>query len=349
VALYSRSPVLLVGDIDRGGVFASLVGTLILLEPDERALVRGFVINKFRGDRNLLTPGLAMLTARTGVPVLGVLPYVRDLRIADEDSVVLEHPAAEQADGQLDIVVLQVPHIANFDDFDLLAAEPAVRLRYVGHVQEIGTPDLLILPGSKATMADLAFLRSSGLAARLVALARLGTPVLGICGGYQMLGERLSDPMAVESDVRDTPGLGLLAAETTFLPEKRTRRVRARPSEAAGCFSMLTETSLPAYEIHMGTTAGRLSTLFRVAADGEAEHDDGCCSADGLVSGTYLHGLFEAEGVRASLIAWLAARRGLQLPAARAASTREAEYDRLAAMARAELDAGSLARLLHAQ
>ncbi len=343
VARHAGAPVLLVGDIDRGGVFASLVGTLALVEPDERALVKGFIINKFRGDRSLLQPGLDFLEGRTGVPVLGVIPYLPHLRIAEEDGATLGQDRA--GDGPLDIAVARFPRIANFDDFDLLAAEPAVRLRYVERPWDLGAPDLVIVPGSKATVADLEFLRASGLAARIVALARAGTPVLGICGGYQMLGRRLSDPHGVESSVPETPGLGLLPVDTTFAAEKRTRHVQARVVAGPGLFGLLAGTTIDGYEIHMGRTTGSETPLFQIAGAGEAEHGDGCRSADGMVAGVYLHGLFEDPAARRAVIDWLAARRGLHLEAG-LTPTREDEYDRLARSVRRDLDLAAVYRLV---
>jgi adenosylcobyric acid synthase len=342
--------VLLAADIDRGGVFASLVGTLALLAPEERALVKGFLINKFRGDLGLLQPGLDFLVQRTGVPVLGVIPYLRHLRIADEDSVALEQPSESHAStaGPLEIAVVRVPHIANFDDFDLLAAEPAVHLRYVERAEAFGQPDLIILPGSKATVADLHALRTSGIAARLTALIRAGTPVLGICGGYQMLGRRLLDPLAVESTAPAIDGLGLLPVETTFQGEKRTRRVRARALAANSWLGMIAHREIEGYEIHMGATPVADGALLDVRAEGEAWHHDGCCSADGLICGTYLHGLFEAAPVRTALVRWLATRRGLGLGIAGEGGvpSREAEYDRLAETVRSAIDMDMLRGLL---
>jgi adenosylcobyric acid synthase len=345
VARHAQAPVLLVGDIDRGGVFAALVGTLALLEPEDRALVHGFVINKFRGDLSLLQPGLDFLVQHTGTPVLGVVPYLPRLRIAEEDAVALERPVAEESTGTLQVVVARLPYIANFDDFDLLAAEPSVRLRYVDAPDQIVSPDLIILAGSKSTAADLQFLRASGMADRIVALAERGTPVLGICAGYQMLGERICDPLGVESSTKEAPGLGLLPATTTFLAEKRTRRVRARPTGAGGPFGRLAGTAVDGYEIHMGVTKAGDRPLFSVAAVGEGEHPDGCRNATGTVAGTYLHGLFEAAPVRRALIDWLAARRGLTIAAGATSVSRQAEYDRLAATVRASLDLRAVARL----
>ncbi len=350
VARYTDAPVLLVADIDRGGVFAALVGTLELLEPDERALVHGLVINKFRGDRQLLDPGLDFLVRRTGTPVLGVVPYLPRLQIAEEDSVALERhrprDAAPSLSGPpLEIAVVRLPRIANFDDFDLLAAEPAVHLRYVERREELGRPDLVILPGSKTTVADLGFLRATGLAGRIVELARSGTPVLGVCAGYQMLGVVLRDPSGVESSTPETAGLGLLPVETTFRPEKRTRRVRAKVVTRQGFFGGLLDTVVEGYEIHMGVTTTDGPPLFRVEADGEAGRPDGCVGPGGIVAGTYLHGLFEGSASRRALIEWLGARRGLRLTAGEVPSP-DAEFERLADAVRANLDLATIRRLI---
>ncbi len=247
VALHARAPVLLVGDIDRGGVFAHLFGTIALLEPEDRELVRGFVINRFRGDPSLLTPAIDDLEARTGVPVLGVIPWLDELRLAEEDAVALERPeptsAAADATDLVDIAVIRLPRIANFDDFDPLAAEPGVRLRYVARPEDLGVPQLIILPGTKATIADLEMLRASGLAQALIERHEAGAHVLGICGGFQMLGERLADPLGAEAPAgTEVSGLGLLPVATTFAAEKVTRRVdgprgrHARPVGRCGWY-----------------------------------------------------------------------------------------------------------------
>ena len=345
VARHAQAPVLLVGDIDRGGVFAALLGTLDLLEPADRTLVAGLIVNKFRGDASLFQPGVEFLVQRSGLPVLGVIPYIPRLRIAEEDSVALEDAAPIGAGGPLEIVIARLPHIANFDDFDLLAAEPAVQLRYVNAPERVGRPDLLILPGSKATVADLQALRASGLADRISALAQMGTPVLGICAGYQMLGERILDPLGVESATAETAGLGLLPATTTFLPQKRTRRVQARAVDSVGCFGRLADTTVAAYEIHMGTTEAKGPALFAVSAAAEAAHADGCRNAAGTIAGCYLHGIFEAPAARRALLDWLAARRGLRLADSAELPSREAEYDRLAAAVRSSLDIPAIARI----
>ena len=357
VARYAQAPVLLVGDIDRGGVLAALVGTMELLEPDERALVSGFIINKFRGDVALFTPALDFLKQRTGIPTLGVLPHYRDIWIADEDSVALDERRivdGETGATQLHIGIVRLPHISNFDDFAPLDAEPSVRLRYVEQAADLGWPDALIIPGSKSTVADLRFLRAGRLDARIIGLAAAGVPVLGICGGYQLLGERILDPHGVESQERETLGLGLLPVVTTFAPEKRTRQVRARVTAGHGPIAGARGASFTAYEIHMGhsqavpgTPAERLAP-FSVMA-GTACYADGCLSRSGTIIGTYLHGLFQDGPVRQALITWLAQQRGLAAPLATATpamTTPEVQYDRLADLLRSHLDVPALFRLV---
>ena len=341
IALYVRAPVLLVGDIDRGGVFASLIGTLELLQPEERSLVKGLVINKFRGDIKLLEPGIRFLEQRTSVPVLGTVPYLRNLLVSEEDSVALD--GMRPRSGLLDIAVIRLPHIANFDDFDLLGAEPAVGLRYVEDPLRLGRPDLVIVPGSKSTVSDLDSLRKSGLDRAIVALARCGTPILGICGGYQLLGERILDPGRVESNREETMGLGLLPATTTFTSDKRTVQVKARIIEGSGLFSSIIGEEISAYEIHMGMTMHGGRPLFELA-DGF----DGCVVNDGLIMGTYLHGLFENRGVRSALISWLSERRGITIPEEWFDNpiSRAAEYDRISECLRRHLDLKVLHRIV---
>jgi len=227
VAKMSGTPVLLVGDIDRGGVFASLVGTLELLNEDEREYIKGMIINKFRGDIKLLQPALDFLEERIGKPVLGVIPYFRDIRIAQEDSVYLDERNEGAGTGDLDIAVVRLPHISNYDDFDPLEEEGCL-VRYITQRSEVGNPHLIILPGTKSTIADLEQLRQSGLATSILAKAKAGTLVVGICGGYQMLGKKILDPHGAESDKKEVEGLGLLDVVTEFARDKSTSQVRAR-------------------------------------------------------------------------------------------------------------------------
>lgn len=359
VARLADAPVLLAGDIDRGGVFAALVGTMALLEPDERARVAAFVINKFRGDLRLLAPGLDMLTERTGVPVLGVVPYLKHLRIADEDSVALEErrrrgPAGA---GQLDIAVIRLPRISNYDDLEPLEHERGVVVRFIERPDEIEGADLVVVPGTKSTMADLGWLRASGLADAVAARARRGGWTLGICGGCQMLGGSIEDPEGVESAERQAQGLGLIDVRTVFERTKRTAQVRARL--AGGSFlgaagtagERRGEAELSGYEIHMGRVerTGGAAAAFEIRSrSGRAEAAlDGAVSADGAVVGTMIHGIFENDGLRRSLLAALRERKGLPAPTGEPAiPSRHEEYDRLATAVEESLDRALLDRIV---
>lgn len=368
VARYADAPVVIVGDIDRGGVFASLYGTVALLELDERALVRAFVINKFRGDPSLLDSGLDMLRERTGIPVIGVMPYFDDIHIPEEDSLGLPPRLGDGGAGgddgaRLDIVVARLPRIANFDDFDPLEREPSVRLRYATDAAGVGAPDLVILPGSKTTAADLDWLRESGIADAVVALRRAGTPVIGICGGYQMLGERILDPDGVESARPDMPGLGLLPITTVFAGDKATHQVRGAVAREAAGRGLLSggksadtdiDIDIVGYEIHMGrsyssdgATGGAAAIApFRViersgVATGGAAALDGAMDADGLTLGTYIHGLFHNHRLRRAMLLWLARRKGADLPET-AIMDLDGEYDKLADLFRRSVDMGAI-------
>ena len=341
VALHANAPVLLVGDIDRGGVFAQLVGTMALLDPEERALVKGHVINKFRGDLSLLTPGLDFLEERTGVPVAGVIPHFSDIHIPEEDSLGLTPQPGRDDEPAVDVAVMRLPHIANFDDFDPLRHEPAVRVRYVGRPDELGSPDLVIIPGSKTTVVDLDWLRAQGLAERIRALRESGTPVIGICAGYQMLGARLLDPDGVESPRAETPGLGLLQASTTFLRSKSTHQVTGRVVKGRGILEGCDGAEITAYEIHMGATSPEgMSQPFVMESRSGRRVDlpDGALDDEGLTLGTYMHGLFHNRAVRRSILEYAARRRGVTLPTAGDDINQSAEYDKLAALVRAHLD-----------
>ncbi len=336
VARVADAPVWLVGDIDRGGVFAAFVGTLELLEPEDRARVVGFVINKFRGDPALLTSGLDMLLARSGVPVVGVVPHLERLRLADEDSLAIEDRAgrARARAGELDIVVVRLPRISNHDDVAPLEHEAGVVVRFVERPEDVAAADLVILPGSKSTASDLAWLRRGGLAEAVVARAVRGQPVLGLCGGCQMLGRALEDPLGVESTEAFVPGLGLLPFTTRFGASKRTAQVRARAA-AASFLAAPEDGELHGYEIHMGELEphGAAAPAFTLLArNGDPTCvPDGALGEGGVVVGTLLHGLFENAPVRARLLAALRARRGLATPGSpNAPWSRTAEYDRLA-------------------
>lgn len=311
VARYCQAPVLLVGDIERGGVFAQLLGTLWLLTDIERPLVQGLLINKFRGDVSLFDEGRTILEQKGGVAVLGVIPWLSDLNLPDEDAEVLScasRPSAKP--GDIDIAVVRLPRISNFDDFDPLAAEENVRLRYVESVSQLGYPHVIILPGTKSTMSDLGWLRKSGLAAQIVDLAAVGTRVVGICGGYQMLGKTLHDPQLVESDVQQMTGLGLLPTVTIFQSRKETSQSRGVICDARHCPGGLGQ-FVEGYEIHMGRTSGgrpwlELSHHF----DNLSSVIDGAVSDDGRIWGCYLHGLFGNDSFRQNWLNSLGTRDG---------------------------------------
>ena len=332
------APVLLVGDIDRGGVFAQLYGTLALLRPEERRRVVGLIINKFRGDVSLLQPGLDQLEQLTGVPVLGVVPWL-DTELDDEDSLA---PSLRRREARrpIDIAVIRLPHIANFTDFPPLEEHPALGLRYVERPEQLGRPDLLILPGTKNTMGDLLWLRRCGMDREILRLAAEDIPVLGVCGGYQMLGERLSDPLACERG-GSLPGLGLLPQSTVFSGEKL--RVRRRAVTLTG---PLAGAKLEGYELHMGRTEGEGAAPFCRLEDGTAEG-----AVQGNIYGTYLHGLFDTGELTAALARFLAQRRGISLPAYSIeprALYRQREYDRLAERLRESLDMDRIRQAMEA-
>ena len=349
VAEIADAPVLLVGDIDRGGVFAAFVGTLELLDAHERARVAGFLVNKFRGDLRLLEPGLRFLEGRTGIPVLGVLPYVRRLRIADEDSVSLEErrsgPRARRE--EVEIAVVRLPRISNYDDFQPLEHEPGVVVRFVEHAEEIRGADLVVIPGTKSTIADLRWLRDTGIADTIVARARLGESTLGICGGCQMMGEALADPDGVDGREPEAVGLGLLRLRTRFTKDKRTTQVRARLARASILGDpMLGE--LEGYEIHSGRLEHlpSASPAFVVVARNGLAADalDGDVSSHGRVVGTMIHGLFDNPGLRRALLDSLRRRKGIAIPA-EATAAPDDPYDTLADVIRDNVNVELLRRL----
>jgi adenosylcobyric acid synthase len=338
VARYAQAPVLLVGDIDRGGVFAQLLGTFWLLEPAEQALVRGLVVNKFRGDRALFVDGVRILEARSALPVLGVVPFVPNLYIPEEDSASLDEPAGEPSAGaaEIDIAVIHLPRIANFDDFSPLQAEAGVRIRYVHSDAMLGRPHAIILPGTKSTIADLIWLQEQGLAQAIKHLAASGTVVAGICGGYQMLGRNILDPQGVESPQPEIAALGLLPIDTLFEPIKATHQAEAQILGGPGWLADLQGQTIQGYEIHMGRTISPQPwltiTRHNVAATPLA---DGAVEAAGRVWGCYLHGLFANPALRR---AWLTSL-GWQAPALHTATgLLEVGLDTLAAQVGASLD-----------
>ena len=347
VARHARSPVLLVGDIDRGGVFAQLLGTLWLLDPADRALVRGLLVNKFRGDRALFVDGERILRERAGLPVVGVIPFVDRLSLPEEDAAELGVTAATAScPDTLDVAVIKLPRIANFDDFDPLRAEPGVRLRYVDSPEALGDPAAVVLPGTKSTADDLAWLRATGLADAIVKLAHRDVSVVGICGGFQMLGGAIRDPDGVESTAGDAHGLGLLPAETTFTKEKSTHRVVAHILGGPGWLGALTGEVLAGYEIHMGCTRGDRPWLC-VAREGKSSEStfDGLAHEGGRIWGCYLHGLFANNGFRRAWLASLAGGRTRLAPVSTVRSFEDA-LDRLARIVEKSVDMDELERII---
>lgn len=329
MAKLAKAPVLIVGDIDRGGVFAALAGTMLLLEEDEKKLVKGTVINKFRGDPSILEPGLRQLEQIVRVPVAGVIPYLH-IDVDDEDSLTDRFERKPQ-NALIDIAVIRFPRISNFTDFNPLEYMDGVGVRYVGSVGELGRPDFVILPGTKNTMADLVWLRESGLEASLLKYAAEGFPVLGVCGGYQMLGVSLADPYGVEHGGK-MAGMGLLSGETVFAKQKTRTRATGLLPKVGGIFSGLSGREYDAYEIHMGETTNNLAVVN-----------------EGNVYGTYLHGIFDKEDVCKAVVDALLRAKGLSTDNVQAfdlAEYKNSQYDILAHEMRKALDMDYIYRVL---
>ena len=317
VVAMADAAVILVADIDRGGVFAQVIGTMDLLAPEERERVIGVVINKFRGDLTLFDEGIKILEERTGVPVLGVLPYLRNLELDQEDSVDIERfrmtPFARE---KVNVAVVLLPHMSNFTDFNQLAAESDVALRYVASPAKLHGADVIILPGSKTTIEDLHYLKKAEFECALMAHVQWGGEILGICGGFQMLGTTISDPHHVETG-GSSNGLALLDVETELLPHKKTVQVRAHPQAEFLCAECLVE----GYEIHMGVTtrAKTVPACFQILSDDWLssseqceQREDGAMRADGLVWGTYIHGVFDQPAFRRQWLNRARKRKNLQ-------------------------------------
>ena len=342
MAEHAGARVLLAGDIDRGGVFAALAGTMDLLAEWERGLVAGFVLNKFRGDPSLLAPALDALTRRTGRPFLGTVPFLPGLGLPEEDSVSFKNGVLDQGPAPervVDVAFLDLPHVSNFTDLDALAGEPDARVRVVRRAADLGQPHALILPGSKNVPGDLAHLRASGLADAVLALAAAGrTELVGLCGGLQMLGLSIADPHGLESGGETVPGLGLLAVDTALAADKTLTQARAVHLESG--------LELYGYEIHHGLTRPRDGAAADAGrrADGAAI---GYAAPGGLVWGTYLHGAFDADPFRRWFLDRLRVRAGLPaLGGVQAAFDLEPALDRLADAVRASLDLGRIRALL---
>ncbi len=372
------APVILVGDIDRGGVFASLYGTVSLLEPKEQARIKGLVINKFRGDKKILEPGLRMIEERLHIPVIGVIP-MEQIDLDDEDSLSdrLTRTGAENgsgtadtADGSgeeevvrnaLDLAVIRLPHISNFTDFNALERHLGVELRYVERVSQLGNPDLILLPGTKNTISDLIWLRESGFEPAILRKTEFDhVPVIGICGGYQMLGEQLSDPDGVEGEEgRRIRGMGLLPARTVFEQRKTRGQTEVVLQRNTGMFEKCAVGArITGYEIHMGITelTGKAEPVFERTQDDHGKTSqiiahqswEGLEREDGLVLGTYLHGLFDNEELTAALLERLAEKKGISLEATMESQEayKQRQYDKLADLVRESLDMKAIYRMM---
>jgi adenosylcobyric acid synthase len=346
IAKMAKAPVLLVGDIDRGGVFASMVGTLELLTEEERGLVKGLIINKFRGEKELFSSGVEFLEMKTGKPVLGVIPFLKDLAIAQEDSVYLDDRPKTSGQG-LNVAVIRLPHIANYDDFDPLQ-EMGCNVQFINRIEELGRPDLLVLPGTKSTINDLNYLKETNISKAVQELASQGVPVIGICGGFQMLGRTIRDPEHAESTCDEIEGLGLLPIETLFTSVKDTVQAKACITGNQGLLKGLEGCQVSGYEIHMGQTtkpeAAPLARIFETAL-GKQEYFDGAVNEIGLVFGTYLHGIFHNADFTDGLLRNLWKLKG-QTPRIRLLKSRQDEYDRLADVVRLNIDMKLLYKIL---
>ncbi len=296
MALHAGADVILVGDIDRGGVFASIYGSLMLLRPHERRRIKGILINKFRGDIRLFEPGIKMLEELCNIPVVGVIPYYKDIHIEEEDSVALASKSVRSEQGKVNIAVVLLRHLSNFTDFNVLERDPRIHLFYTNNTDELTKADIILLPGSKSTLDDLYELRRNGVAATIVRAHREGATVMGICGGYQMMGREVLDPNRMEGDIERLPGLGLLPVITRMTSQKVTRQVRfgmnERWREKHDSRRMEGRFPMSGYEIHMGETTlieGMTASPLNRLEDGAA---DGCL-VDDTCMGTYIHGILD--------------------------------------------------------
>ncbi|MDD5166885.1 MAG: cobyric acid synthase, partial [Candidatus Omnitrophica bacterium] len=346
MASYAKAPVILVGDIDKGGVFAWIVGTLELLTTKERKMIKGIIINKFRGDKRLLMPGIYYLEKKTGIKVLGVIPYYRNIKIPEEDAVPLDSFRDKKPGRQnrLNIAVIYLPHISNFTDFDGLEKEPDVRLNYLKSPEELSNPDLIIIPGTKNTISDLKYLYKSGFAKKILSILNSAalTQIVGICGGYQMLGSKIRDENGLESSCRQTRGLDILPVETSLKTNKILSQVKAK--------DLLSGLELTGYEIHHGRTriAGNCQPAFEVFErnDKKTRYLEGAATNDRHVLGTYIHGIFDAEAFRRNFLNRLRRKKGWPVLTESGNFNLDKEFDKLAKLVRDNIDTDLLYKIL---
>ncbi|RKD22534.1 cobyric acid synthase [Caminicella sporogenes] len=354
MAEIANSPVILVGDIDRGGVFASIYGTIMLLSEEERSRVKGVIINKFRGDVEILKPGIEMLENLINIPVLGVIPYT-DIKIEDEDSLAERFKRRSGNYGEINVEVLYLPHVSNFTDFNVFETQQDVNLRYVMRGESIGNPDILIIPGSKNTIEDLIYIRNSGLEKQIYKLHKEGKLIVGICGGYQILGNKIRDPYGTESSIKEINGLGLLDTETVFEFEKTTTQVEAEIIDKKnGIFKDLECRDIIGYEIHMGQTRlGRNAEPFakiRKRLHKEVEVFDGAINKKGNVFGTYIHGIFDNIKFTRELLNKVRKFKGLKQIESNIGSFeefKENEYKKLARLVRENIDMNKIYEIVN--
>ncbi|WP_427338808.1 cobyric acid synthase [Caloranaerobacter sp. DY30410] len=353
MAEIADSPVILVGDIDRGGVFASIYGTIMLLSEEERSRVKGVIINKFRGDVEILKPGIEMLENLINIPVLGVIPYA-DIKIEDEDSLAERFRKHNNNNGVINVEILYLPHVSNFTDFNVFETQEDVNLRYVMRGESIGNPDILIIPGSKNTIEDLIYIRNSGLEEQIYRLHRDGKLIVGICGGYQMLGKKIKDPYGTESSIKEINGIGLLDTETIFEIEKTTTQVEAEIIYSNGIFKDLKYKDIVGYEIHMGQTKlgskVKPFTKIRKRLNEETEIYDGAINKEGNVFGTYIHGIFDNINFTREILNKIRLSKGLNQIQSNVNSFKEFkenEYKKLAKLVRENIDMDKIYKIVN--
>ncbi|PKM81828.1 MAG: cobyric acid synthase CobQ [Firmicutes bacterium HGW-Firmicutes-14] len=357
IARMADCPVILVADIDKGGALASVVGTLELLDPADRSRVAGILINKFRGDVKLFHPAVDFLEKKTGVPVLGIIPYFQGFRVQEEDTIPEDTLRAgkKTVENKIDIAVVNLPHISNFTDFDPLEDEPDVQLRYVGKGDKLGSPDMIIIPGSKNTIHDMAYLEKSGLAREIREQEIRGIPIVGICGGFQIIGKELHDPLHTESDIDSIKGLGLLDITTTFDPEKITTQVSAEVIGSGSFLGGVGGSTVTGYEIHMGRTdlGEGVEPAFRIFERSAKEVNilDGAVRSDGRVFGTYIHGIFDNDTFRRHILDLIREDKGWGPLSADEVLTvfeqREKDFNKLADVVRNSMDIDKLYEIMN--
>ncbi|PKM52071.1 MAG: cobyric acid synthase CobQ [Firmicutes bacterium HGW-Firmicutes-7] len=335
------APVILVGDIDKGGVFASLYGTIMLLEPEERARIKGYIINKFRGDETILQPGIDLFYEKLPLPCLGVIPYMK-MNIDDEDSVTTRFDRKQE--GAIIIGIIRLPYMSNFTDFTVFDLETDVSVRYI-HDDSSEEVDLIVIPGSKNTLKDMEFLHESGLAAYIYRAHRGGIPIIGVCGGYQMLGRTISDPFNVETTQLTVNGLGLLAARTSMSQDKKTVRIKGAFETDLTFAEATKDMTIEGYEIHMGITD--LFEDTRAAIRLEDGREDGAVNPEGNVFGTYLHGIFDNDNFRNTLLNNIRTIKGIEATKEiDYKSLKEAEYNKLADIVRNHVNLDEIKKII---